>query len=284
MTGKQRPGSAREPGIIIKRADEIARMRRAGQVVALTLERLGQAAQPGVTTAELDAVAEAVIRSFGAIPTFYKLYGFPAHVCISVNDEVVHGIPSARQLRDGDIVSFDVGATVEGMIADGAATVGVGEISAEATRLLRVTQEALCRGIAQAQPGKQVRDIAHAIQQHVEANGYSVVRKLVGHGVGRQTHEPPQVANFVNASAPGREVLAPGMTLALEPMVNQGGYDVVQESDGWTYRTRDGLLSAHFEHTILVTEGESEILTQRLAPGRRGEQCGEAAGAEGVDG
>jgi len=276
MTDKKRPG-AREHGIIIKSADEIARMRRAGQVVALALERLGQGAVPGATTLALDQMAEAVIRSFGAIPTFYNLYGYPAHVCTSVNDEVVHGIPGERALQEGDIISFDVGATVEGMMADGAVTVGVGEIAPEAARLLQVTYDALCRGLAQARPGNRVRDIARAVQRYVEANGYSVVRKLVGHGVGRKMHEPPQVPNFVDESAPGAETLAVGMTLAVEPMVNQGGPEVVQDADGWTYRTRDGSLSAHFEHTIVVTERGSEILTLRHAPTRTpaGRRCRE---------
>jgi methionyl aminopeptidase len=266
MAGGRKAGRARE--IVIKRADEIARMRRAGQVVALTLERLAQAAQPGRSTGELDRMAEATIRSFGASASFYNLYGYPAHVCASVNDEVVHGIPGGRVLKEGDIISFDVGATVEGMIADGASTVGVGAISPEAERLIRVTREALHRGIKQVRAGHRVRDIAQAVQQHVESHGYSVVRKLVGHGVGREMHEAPQVPNFVDAGAPGRERLAAGMTLAIEPMVNQGEHEVVQEPDGWTYRTKDGSLSAHFEHTVVVTEQGCEILTQRQAPGR----------------
>jgi len=269
--GRKRAESARAREIIVKSADEIARMRRAGQVVALTLERLAQAARPGVTTGELDRIAEATIRSFGAIASFYNLYGYPAHLCASVNDEVVHGIPGDRALAEGDIICFDVGATVEGRIADGAITVGVGEISPEAERLIRVTRESLSRGLKQVRPGNRVRDIAHAVQQHVESHGYSVVRKLVGHGVGREMHEAPQVPNFVDATAPGRETLAPGMTLAIEPMVNQGGGEVTQDADGWTYRTKDGSLSAHFEHTVVVTEQGCEILTSRQAPGRAAE-------------
>jgi len=266
--GRKRAGAARDRQIIIKSAEEIARMRRAGQVVALTLERLAQAARPGVTTGELDRIAEATIRSFGAIASFHNLYGYPAHLCASVNDEVVHGIPGDRALAEGDLISFDVGATFEGRIADGAITVGVGEISPEAERLIRVTRESLYRGLKQVRAGNRVRDIAHAVQQHVESHGYSVVRKLVGHGVGREMHEAPQVPNFVDATAPGRETLAPGMTLALEPMVNQGGSEVTQDADGWTYRTKDGSLSAHFEHTVVVTEQGCEILTSRQAPGR----------------
>lgn len=243
-------------------------MRRAGQVVALTLERLAQAAKPGVTTGELDRIGEATVRSFGAVPSFYKLYGYPANICASVNDEVVHGIPGERALREGDIISFDVGATVDGMMADGAATYGVGEISEQATRLIRVTREALSEGIRQAVPGKRIADISKAVQRYVESHGYSVVRRLVGHGVGKAMHEAPQIPNFVNASAPGLEVLAPGMTLAIEPMVNQGAYEVVQDPDGWTFRTKDGTLSAHFEHTVVITERGHEVLTQRQAPDR----------------
>jgi methionyl aminopeptidase len=270
VTRKQRrPGPSGSRDIIIKSADEIARMRRAGQVIALTLDRLAHAARPGVTTAELDAIAEATIRSFGAIPSFHNLYGYPANICTSVNEEVVHGIPGDRALRDGDILSVDVGATVEDRIADGAATFAVGTISPEAERLLRVTQEALHKGIAQAKAGNRVVDISRAVQEHVESHGYSVVRQLVGHGVGRQMHEAPQVPNFVSASAPGLEVLAPGLTIAIEPMVNEGVAEVVQDGDGWTYRTRDGRLSAHFEHTVAITERGCEILTQRQAPARQ---------------
>jgi len=266
MARGRKADRARE--IVLKRADEIAQMRRAGQVVALTLERLAQAARPGITTGELDRIAEATIRSFGAVASFYNLYGYPAHICASVNDEVVHGIPGSRALEEGDLVSFDVGATVEGMIADGATTVGVGAISPEAERLIRVTREAMHRGIMQVRAGNRVRDIAQAVQRHVESHGYSVVRKLVGHGVGRDMHEAPQVPNFVDPGAPGRETLVAGMTLAIEPMVNQGAYEVEQDPDGWTYRTKDGSLSAHFEHTVAVTEHGCEILTQRQAPGR----------------
>jgi methionyl aminopeptidase len=244
-------------------------MRRAGQIVALTLDRLSAAALPGVTTRELDRMAEATIRSFGAAPTFYGLYGYPAHICVSIGDEVVHGIPGERALESGEIVSFDVGATVEGMMADGAVTVGVGPISAAAQRLVGVTREALYKGIEQARSGKRVGDISAAIQRHVEAHGYAVVRKLVGHGVGREMHEPPQVPNFVDRGSADSPELTPGMTLAIEPMVNEGTWEVVQDRDGWTYRTRDGSLSAHFEHTIVVTVEGHEILTRREAPAGR---------------
>ncbi|UCC69488.1 MAG: type I methionyl aminopeptidase, partial [Armatimonadota bacterium] len=247
ISRKRRTGRARGRKILLKTEEELALMRRAGQVVALTLDRLAEVATPGITTKELDRVAEATIRSFGAIPSFYKLYGYPANICVSINDEVVHGIPSDRALRSGDIVSFDVGATVEGMIADAATTVPVGAIGRDAEQLLQVTQEALRLGIAQARPGNRVADISAAVQRHVEAHGCSVVRKLVGHGVGRAMHEPPHVPNFLDGSEAASPELLPGMTLAIEPMVNQGAWQVVQDDDGWTYRTRDGSLSAHFE-------------------------------------
>jgi methionyl aminopeptidase len=267
---KDNMGGARPRNILLKSEQEIARMRRAGQIVALVLSRLAEAARPGVTTAELDHLAEATIRSFGAVPTFRGLYGYPANICVSVNEEVVHGIPGDRILEPGDIVSFDVGATAEGMIADAAVTVGVGPISKEAKRLLRVAREALDKGIEQARPGNRVSDISAAVQSHVEAHGYSVVRKLVGHGVGRTMHEPPQVPNFVDGSAQDSPELVPGMTLAIEPMVNQGTWQVVQDDDGWTYRTKDGSLSAHFEHTVAVTGEGYQILSLRTLPGRTG--------------
>ena len=267
--GKAKRARTDERAVSIKSEQDIAKMRRAGRVVALALERLGQAAVPGAKTTELDRIGAEVIRSFGAEPTFYKLYGYPAHICTSVNDEVVHGIPGERTLKEGDIISFDVGATAEGMIADAAITVGVGRIGAEAQRLLRVTREALAAGIAQARPGNRVCDISAAVQRHVEAHGFSVVRQLVGHGVGYEAHEPPQVANFVDDGPEGAVVLRPGMTLAVEPMVNQGGHEVVQDADGWTYRTEDGSLSAHFEHTVVIAEQGCEVLTMRGGPGKR---------------
>jgi methionyl aminopeptidase len=259
--------------IPLKSEEEIARMRRAGQIVALTLERLAAAAAPGVMTRELDHMAEAIIRSFGGVPTFYQFYGYPAHICVSVDDEVVHGIPGDRVLESGQIVSLDVGATVEGMIGDGAITVGVGPISPQAERLIRVTEEALAKGMAAARPGNRVVDISAAVQQHVEAHGYAVVRKLIGHGVGREMHEPPQVPNFVDREREESPELAAGMTLAIEPMVNEGSWEVVQERDGWTYRTRDGSLSAHWEHTVVVREDGCEILTAREVPPGRGQRA-----------
>jgi methionyl aminopeptidase len=248
-------------------------MRRAGQIVALVLDRLAAAARPGTTTGELDRLAEGVIRSFGAAPTFYGLYGYPANICASLNEEVVHGIPGDRALREGDIISFDVGATFDGMIADAAVTVAVGEVSRDAGRLMRVTRESLEHGIAQARPGRRVADISAAIQKHAESHGYSVVRKLVGHGVGNAMHEAPHVPNFVEGDAEGSPELVAGMTLAIEPMINQGSWQVAQDDDGWTYRTRDGSLSAHFEHTIAITEEGCEVLTVRAAGRGGGERA-----------
>ncbi|MCJ7822768.1 MAG: type I methionyl aminopeptidase [Armatimonadetes bacterium] len=266
ISRKSSPARSRGRKILLKSDEEIALMRRAGRIVALTLSRLADAAAPGITTRELDRIAEATIRSFGALPSFYKLYGYPANICASVNDEVVHGIPSDRALQSGDIVSFDVGATVDGMIADGATTVGVGPISGDAEELPQATREALHRGLAQVRPGNRVADISAAVQRYVESHGYSVVRKLVGHGVGRDMHEPPHVPNFVDDRDAASPELLPGMTLAIEPMVNQGAWQVVQDDDGWTYRTSDGALSAHFEHTIAVTGEGYEILTLREGP------------------
>jgi len=263
---KRKVGRARGERITLKNEDEIARMRRAGQIVAVTLDRLAAAAVPGVTTGELDRIAEATIRSFGGVTSFYKLYGYPAHICVSIDDEVVHGIPGERALEKGQVVSFDVGATVEKMIADGAATVGVEPLSDAAKRLIRVTREALYKGIEQARPGNRVMDISVAVQRHVESHGYSVVRKLVGHGVGHEMHEPPHVPNFADRDRAESPELVPGMTLAIEPMVNEGAWEVIQERDGWTFRTRDGSLSAHFEHTVVITEHGCEILTEREAP------------------
>jgi methionyl aminopeptidase len=257
---------ARKGEISLKTAEEIALMRRAGHIVALTLDRLCEAAVPGVTTRELDLLAEATIVSLGATATFYKLYGYPAHICVSVNDEVVHGIPGDRALKRGDIVSFDVGATVEGMIADGATTAAVEPISPAAGRLMTVTREALAKGIEQVKPGHRVADISAAVQRHAEGGGYAVVRKLVGHGVGHAMHEPPHVPNFVDGNPAQSAKLVSGMTLAIEPMVSEGTWEVVQDDDGWTYRTRDRSLSAHFEHTVAITDDGCEILTLRSAP------------------
>lgn len=254
-----RAAARRRPaGISIKSAGQIEKMRRAGQVVARSLGVLRGSVRPGITTAELDRLAQASITGQGAIPSFLGYGGFPASVCISVNDEVVHGIPGPRVIREGDLVSIDLGAIVEGFHADAALTVPVGAASEQAARLLWVTEQALWRGIEQARAGNRVSDVSRAIQQWVEGHGCSVVRELVGHGIGSQMHEPPQVPNFVEG---GSARLKPGMALAIEPMVNQGDWEVVRDPNGWTYRTRDGSLSAHFEHTVVVTEGDPEVLT-----------------------
>ncbi len=249
--------------ITIKSAREIETMAAAGRIVAATLALVGRAARPGVSTDELDRLAEDFIRSHpGARPSFKGLYDFPATLCTSINHEVVHGIPSAKRvLRDGDLLSVDVGVWLEGLHADAAATFPVGEIATDARRLLAVTQEALAAGVAQAVAGHHVGDIGHAVQQVAEAAGYSVVRELVGHGIGASFHEEPQVPNYGTPRRGAR--LVPGMTLAIEPMVNAGGPEIRTLEDRWTVVTADGSLSAHFEHTVAVgaNGGPPRILT-----------------------
>ena len=239
-------------------------MRAAGKVVARAKARLMEAIRPGVTTAELDRLAEEQIREMGAVPSFkgYTAGGpkpFPATICASINEEIVHGIPGSRVLKEGDVVSVDVGATVNGFHGDSAFTVGVGEISEEARRLVETTRESLEAGISHARAGGRVGDISAAVQQYAEARGYGVVRQYVGHGIGRALHEDPQVPNYGKA---GRgPTLRAGMTLAIEPMLNLGTWETVQRRDGWTVATADGELSAHFEDTIAITENGSEVLT-----------------------
>lgn len=237
-------------------------MRAANQLVAAVLTELQEMVRPGVTTADLDARAEARIRAAGATPAFKGYHGYPATLCVSVNAEVIHGIPSGRRyLVEGDIVSIDVGAVKDGFVGDSAITLPVGEVSDEARKLLRVTQEALYRAILQMRVGGRVSDIGHAVQTHVEANGFSVVREFVGHGIGTAMHEEPQVPNF---GPPGRkERLAEGMVLAIEPMVNVGKPAVRILDDGWTAVTKDGSLSAHFEHTVAVTSDGAFVMTAR---------------------
>lgn len=235
-------------------------MREAGRVVAETLALLRERARPGVSTAELDAVAFESARKHGATPSFLGYRGYPASVCASINDEIVHGIPkSDRVLAEGDIVSLDFGAVLGGYHGDSAITIGVGKISPEAERLLVVTEEALHKGIARALTGGHLTDISAAIQEHAEAAGFGVVRKYVGHGIGRSMHEKPEVPNFGPAGRGPR--LRPGMVLAIEPMVNIGSYDTIELADGWTVTTADGSLSAHFEHTVAITTVGPEILT-----------------------
>ena len=246
--------------ISLKNDRELAYMRDAGKIVAQTHLELEQAVKPGVTTKELDLIAEDFIVKAGAAPAFKGYNGFPAAICASVNEEVVHGIPSLRKLQTGDIISIDVGTVINGYFGDAAGTYPAGEISAESRRLLDVTAKSLELGIAKAVANNRLYDISHAIQTFVEANGFSVVRDYVGHGIGRKMHEDPQVPNF---GKPGRGVrLQPGLVLAIEPMVNAGTCEVVTKQDNWTVVTRDGKLSAHFEHTIAVTDKGPEILTR----------------------
>jgi len=255
--------------IIYKSPDEVDRMRTAGRIVAGTIDRVTRAVRPGVTTAELDAVAEAYIREQGATPSF-KGYGgsgrrkpFPASICTSLNDEIVHGVPSRKRIvAEGDLLSLDFGAVWDGFHGDSAVTLIVGEPpSVEAEKLVRVTEEALEAAISQVRPGARLSDIGAAVQQVAEGAGFSVVREYVGHGIGRSMHEEPQIPNY---GEPGRGVqLKPGLVVAVEPMVNVGGWETRVLADDWTVVTEDGSLSAHFEHTIAVTEDGCEVLTAR---------------------
>jgi methionyl aminopeptidase len=245
--------------IICKSERELDYMREAGKIVAGALAEIARVIRPGVTTAELDRVAEEYIVSRGARPAFKGLYGFPATICASVNEQVVHGIPGLRKLENGDIISIDVGAEINGYFGDSAQTFPVGDITPGLQKLLDVTRESLYRGIAMARVGNRLSDISHAVQTYVEQHGFSVVRDYVGHGIGNKMHEDPQVPNF---GRPGRGPrLKAGMTLAIEPMVNMGTYQVQTLPDNWTVVTRDAKPSAHFEHTIVITGGEPRILT-----------------------
>jgi methionyl aminopeptidase len=245
--------------IIIKSPREIAHLRRSNAIVAEIFQQLKTLVEPGITTKELDEITEKIILSRGAIPAFKGYRGFPASVCVSINEEVVHGIPSLRRLKQGDIVSLDVGVNLNGYFGDGAITLPIGEVDREAQRLLEVTEKALYIGIEWAKVGNRLFDISHAIQSWVEGQGFSVVRDFVGHGIGRDLHEEPQIPNF-GAPHQGPR-LEKGMVFALEPMVNEGTYEVKILSDGWTVVTIDGKRSAHFEHTIAITEKEAEILS-----------------------
>jgi methionyl aminopeptidase len=254
--------------VYLRDRSEIEAIRASAQLVARTLERLGQEVRPGITTGELDAIAEEFIRSHGGRPAFKGYRGFPASICPSVNEEVVHAIPGPRVLREGDIIGIDVGVEMGGYYGDAARTFAVGEVREEARRLLRATEEALMRGIAQARAGHRIGDISHAVQSHAEQQGFSVVTALVGHGIGKAMHEEPQVPNH---GQPGRGPrLMAGQVIAIEPMVNTGGPDVETQADGWTVVTRDGGLSAHFEHTVAVGPDGPEILSllpERVAEG-----------------
>jgi methionyl aminopeptidase len=247
--------------VTLKSAREIDVMRRSGKITAAVLTDLMKAVHPGMTTAQLDELAELGIRERGGVPTFKGYNGFPRSVCASINDEVVHGIPGSRVLREGDLLSIDIGTTLDGYVSDSAATVAVGNISQQARHLLEVTQKCLTIGIAQMVPGNHIGDIGAAVQAHAEEHGYGVVRELVGHGVGRAMHEEPQVPNY---GKPGTGIeLRAGLVLAVEPMITQASPKIRILDDGWTVVTADGKLAAHFEHTIAVTEDGPKILTLR---------------------
>ena len=245
--------------IVCRSQSEIVKLRRVNQLVGRVLAELREMVAPGVTTADIDAVAEQRVREAGAEPAFKGYHGYPATVCASINEQVVHGIPSSTPLVEGDIVSIDMGARLDGFYGDSAVTVAVGAVEPVAARLLKVTEEALFHGIEAVKPGARVSDIGAAVQLHVEAHGFSVVREFVGHGIGTALHEEPQIANYGPGGRGPR--LSEGMVLAIEPMVNAGRPAVKVLSDGWTAVTRDGSLSAHFEHTVVVTREGCEVLT-----------------------
>lgn len=245
--------------INLKTAHEIDMMAKAGQLLSAVVDELKAACREGLRTSELDRLAERRIRAAGARPGFLGYHGFPKSICVSINDEAVHGIPGKRKIEDGDIVSLDLGLVLDGFWADMGCTVAVGKVSPEARRLTRVTEECLEIAIQHAQPGGHLGDISAAVQRHAEGAGFSVIRQFVGHGIGRAMHEDPQLPNF-GAPGTGPE-LKPGMTLAIEPMVNQGSPDVYIKPDGWTVCTTDGSLSAYFEHTVAITKSGPRILT-----------------------
>ena len=245
--------------INLKTKEEIAIMRKAGQVVSRTLDMIGDNIKPGITTKELDMLVENFILSCGAVPAFKDYHGFPASACISIDEEVVHGIPGDRSLKEGEIVSIDIGAVVDGFYGDAARTFAVGEVSESKRTLMNFTQKSLKAGIDKARAGNKLGAISAAVQNVAESNGYGVVRSLVGHGIGRSMHEEPQVPNFGSPDE-GPELQA-GMVLAIEPMINAGGFDVKTMPDGWTVVTSDGQPSAHYEHTVAITSGDPDVLT-----------------------
>ena len=252
-------------GIIIKTDAEIALMREAGRITAIVLEILTASVKPGMRTDELDVIAEKEPKRFGAEPSFKGYRHYPASLCVSVNDEIVHGIPDKRILLEGDIVSIDYGVKYKGFQGDAARTVAVGKVNAQSRKLMEVTERALKAGIKAAYQGNRLGDISAAIEEYAESRGYTVVREYTGHGIGREMHEDPQIPNttksllgMMRGTGP---ILKKGMTLAIEPMVNIGGWETKQDSNGWTVRTKDGSLSAHFEDTIAITDGEPEVLT-----------------------
>lgn len=245
--------------ILIKSMREIEVLRKSNQIVARVLQHLKETVSPAMTGKELDRTAERMIHQMGGIPAFKGYRGYPASICVSVNERVVHGIPDSRVFAEGDIISLDLGVIYKEYVGDAAITVPVGSVDPESRRLLVVTETALMKGIEQAREGNRLFDISHAIQSHVEANGFSVVRDFTGHGIGRQMHEDPQIPNFGNPGTGDR--LKAGMVLALEPMVNAGNWQVRVLGDGWTVVTADGKRSAHFEHSIAITDGEADILS-----------------------
>ena len=246
--------------ITLKSSHEIQLMRRAGEITAAARALAGAMVAPGVTTREIDRAVHRYIKSQGAVPSFLHYNGFPASVCVSVNDEVIHGIPGNRVLKEGDVVSIDVGAFKDGYHGDCAATYPCGQISEEAARLIEVTRQSFFEGLRYAREGYRLPDLSGAIQRYVEDRGFSVVRDYVGHGIGTKMHEAPEIPNYVEPRA-GRPRFLRGMTIAVEPMVNAGGFGIRVMPDGWTVRTADGKLSAHYENTILITDGEPELLT-----------------------
>jgi methionyl aminopeptidase len=257
-------GRSRNLRVPRKSAPDLQTLAMAGAIAARALQAAADAVRPGISSLELDKIAEDVIRAAGATPSFKGYRGYPGSLCVEINEVVVHGIPRAEEIvREGDVVGLDVGAFYDGFHGDTATTVAVGEVGDEAQRLLSATQEALWLGIGQARPGRMLGDISRAIQRFVEGHGFSSVRDLVGHGIGRQMHEPPQVPNFYDPEQfrDYELLLRPGMVLAIEPMVNAGGWELTLDEDRWTMRTADGKLSAHFEHTVAITKDEPLILT-----------------------
>jgi methionyl aminopeptidase len=247
--------------IVVKSRDEISIMRESGRILAETLQLLVDKLRPGLVEKELDELAHREFKRRGVTPTFlgYATPPYPATICVSINDEIVHGIPGNREVQDGDVVSIDIGCTHKGFVADMAVSVCIGNATTEAKHLVDVTKEGLWRGIGAARGGARVGDIGAAIQAHVEAEGLAIVREYVGHGVGRQMHEDPQIPNYGTPDT--GTVLRPGMVIAIEPMVNIGDWRTKKDADKWTVRTLDGSLSAHFEHTLAITDGEAEVLT-----------------------
>ena len=248
-------------GITIKSSKELQYMELAGSIVGSALTLLKKSVEPGITTKELDTIAYKEITKLGAKPTFKGYRGFPATICASVNEEIVHGIPGKRVLKDGDIIKMDVGATINGFIGDAAVSVAVGTVSLDAKQLMDATEESLKKGIDAAQPGNRIGDIGTAVQTYGESLGYGVVREFVGHGVGRHLHEEPQVPNYRDPSKGPGPILKPGMCIAIEPMFNIGGWETHILDDDWTVVTKDGMLSSHFEHTIAITDDGPKILT-----------------------